>query len=377
MPTTETFYEVMRRQGISRRSFLKFCSLTTAALGLAPALTARVAEALETKPRTPVLWLHGLECTCCSESFIRSAHPLVKDVVLSMISLDYDDTIMAASGHQAEAILSEIRDKYKGNFILAVEGNAPLNQDGMSCFIAGRPFLEQLKETAADCKAVIAWGSCASWGCVQAAHPNPSGAVPVDAVIHDKPIIKVPGCPPIAEVMTAVVTYMLTFERIPDLDRQGRPKMFYGQRIHDKCYRRPHFDAGQFVESWDDEGARRGYCLYKMGCKGPTTYNACSTTRWNNGVSFPIQSGHGCIGCSEDGFWDKGPFYQHVTDTRVFGVELNADRVGIAAAATVGTAVAAHAVASTVKRLRKPHEFGDEEPTRSQTTGTDQTSERS
>ncbi len=90
--------------------------------------------------------------------------------------------------------------------------------------------------------------------------------------------------------------------------------MFYGQRIHDKCYRRPHFDAGQFVESWDDEAARKGYCLYKMGCKGPTTYNACSSMRWNGGVSWPVQAGHGCIGCSEDGFWDKGSFYDRVTD---------------------------------------------------------------
>jgi hydrogenase small subunit len=354
MPTTETFYGVMRSQGITRRSFLKFCSLTATALGLGPAATAQLVQAMETKPRIPVLWLHGLECTCCSESFIRSAHPLVKDVLLSMISLDYDDTIMAASGHQAEAILHEIRDKYKGNYILAVEGNPPLNQDGMSCIIAGRPFLEQLKEMAADCKAIISWGSCASWGCVQAAYPNPTQAVPVHKVIHDKPIIKVPGCPPIAEVMTAVVAYMLTFDRIPELDRQGRPKMFYGQRIHDKCYRRPHFDAGQYVESWDDEGARRGYCLYKMGCKGPTTYNACSTVRWNDGVSFPIQSGHGCIGCSEDGFWDKGSFYDHVTDTRVFGIEANADRVGMAAAGVVGAAVVAHAAVTAIKRGRQP-----------------------
>ena len=382
MPTTETFYEVMRRQGITRRSFLKFCSLTATALGLGPAYAAQLAHAMETKPRLPVLWLHGLECTCCSESFIRSAHPLVKDVVLSMISLDYDDTIMAASRHKAEAIVAEIREKYKGNYILAVEGNPPLNQDGMSCIIAGRPFLEQLKEAAADCKAIISWGSCASWGCVQAAHPNPTHAVPVHQVIHDKPIIKVPGCPPIAEVMTAVVTFMLTFDRIPELDRQGRPKMFYGQRIHDKCYRRGHFDAGQFVENWDDEGARRGYCLYKMGCKGPTTYNACSSTRWNNGVSFPIQSGHGCIGCSEDGFWDKGSFYDHVTDTRVFGVELNADRVGLAAAGTVGAAVVAHAAASAIKRVRKPGEFGDQEPGKTQgrtpgAAGRDQTGEHS
>ncbi|WP_082054110.1 hydrogenase small subunit [Methyloterricola oryzae] len=346
----ESFYDVMRRQGISRRSFLKYCGLTASALALGPRFVGDIVHAMESKPRTPVLWLHGLECTCCSESFIRSAHPLAKDVVLSMLSLDYDDTLMAAAGFQAEAIMEETMRKYKGRYILAVEGNPPLNEDGMFCIVGGKPFVERLRYAAQDCAAVIAWGSCASWGCVQAAKPNPTQATPVHKVITDKPVIKVPGCPPIAEVMTAVITYMLTFDKLPDLDRQGRPKMFYGQRIHDKCYRRPHFDAGQFVEQWDDDAARKGYCLYKMGCKGPTTYNACSTVRWNDGVSFPIQSGHGCIGCSEDGFWDKGGFYDRVTGIGAFGVEANADTVGLIAAGTVGTAIAAHAAVTAGKK---------------------------
>ncbi len=357
---TETFYEVMRRQGITRRSFMKYCSLTATALGLGPAFVPQIAHAMETKPRLPILWLHGLECTCCSESFIRSAHPLAKDVILSMVSLDYDDLIMAAAGVQAEEIIAQTIEKYDGNFILAVEGNPPLNQDGMSCIIAGKPFLEQLKHTAKHCKAIISWGSCASYGCVQAASPNPTRAVPIHKVIHDKPIIKVPGCPPIAEVMTSVITYMLTFERIPELDRQGRPKMFYSQRIHDKCYRRANFDAGQFVERFDDEGARKGYCLYKVGCKGPTTYNACSTIRWNEGTSFPIQAGHGCIGCSEDGFWDQGSWYARLSDIPAFGVESNADKVGMTAAAVVGTATAAHIAASVVKRAKQNKEVNSE-----------------
>ena len=184
---------------------------------------------------------------------------------------------------------------------------------------------------------------------MQAAQPNPPNAGSIDKVITDKPIIKGPVCPPIAEVMSAVVTYVVAFDRIPELDRQGRPKMFYSQRIHDKCYRRPHFDAGQFVEKWDDEAAKAGYCLYKMGCKGPTTYNACSTTRWNEGVSFPIQSGHGCIGCSEDGFWDKGSFYDRLTSIPAFGVEANADTVGLVAAGVVGAAVVAHAAVTAIK----------------------------
>jgi len=350
---TETFYEVLRRQGITRRSFLKFCSLTAASLGLGPAFVGKFAHAMETKPRIPVLWLHGLECTCCTESFIRSANPLAKDVILSMISLDYYDTIMAAAGHHAEAILDEIIEKYKGNYILACEGNPPLNQDGMSCIIGGKPYLEQLKKVAEHSMAIISWGSCASWGCVQAAKPNPTRAVPIHKVIHDKPIIKVPGCPPIPEVMTAVVTYILTFGKLPELDRQGRPKMFYSQRIHDKCYRRPHFDAGQFVETWDDEGARKGYCLYKMGCKGPTTYNACSTIRWNEGTSFPIQAWHGCIGCSEDAFWDKGSWYARLTDIKQFGIESNADKVGGTVAGVVGAATVAHMAVSAVKRAQQ------------------------
>jgi len=271
MASNASFYDVFRQQGISRRSFNKFCSITAASLGLGPAFAPRIAHAMETKRRTPVIWLNGLECTCCSESFIRSSHPLVSDMVLSMLSLDYSEVLMAAAGHQAEAALQEtLRDNY-GEYILAVEGNPPLNEDGMFCIVGGRPFIEQLQEMAAGAKAVIAWGSCASNGCVEAAKPNPTQATPIHKVIRDKPIIKIPGCPPIAEVMTGVVTYMLTFGEIPPLDRLGRPKMFYGQRIHDKCYRRPHFDAGQFAEAWDDEGSRKGYCLYKMGCRGPTT----------------------------------------------------------------------------------------------------------
>ncbi|WP_299444760.1 hydrogenase small subunit [uncultured Rhodospira sp.] len=357
---SETFYDVIRRHGISRRSFLAFCGLTATSLGLGPAFAPRIAQAMETKPRIPVIWLHGLECTCCTESFIRSAHPLVKDVVLSMISLDYDDTIMAAAGHQAEEILDEIRQTHKGNYILAVEGNPPLKDGGIHCLPGGRPFVDRLKEMASDSQAVIAWGSCASWGCVQAAKPNPTQATPVDKVVTDKPVIKVPGCPPIAEVMTAVVTYILTFERLPELDRHGRPKMFYSQRIHDKCYRRPHFDAGQFVEEWDDEGARKGYCLYKVGCKGPTTYNACSTVRWNEGVSFPIQSGHGCIGCSEKDFWDNGPFYSRLSTVQPFPIEGNADAIGGTVAAVAGGAVVAHAAASVVKHAADKRDMKNE-----------------
>ncbi|MFQ6614329.1 MAG: hydrogenase small subunit [Fidelibacterota bacterium] len=359
MKKKQTYAEIMESRGIDRREFMKYCSLLSVYLGLGATGLPKMLKAMETKPRIPVIWLHGLECTCCSESFIRSAHPIVADIVLNMISLDYDDTLSAAAGHQLESVRKQIMKEYKGQYILAVEGNAPTKDNGVYCMVAGDSFLNLLKETAADAMAVISWGSCASFGCVQNAKPNPTGAQPVHKLISGKPIINVPGCPPIAEVMTGTIAHVLTFGKLPELDRLGRPKAFYGTRIHDKCSRRAYFDAGMFVESFDDEGAQKGWCLYKMGCKGPTTYNSCSSMKWNDGVSFPIQSGHPCIGCSEPSFWDNGPFYTHLANVPFVGTDSNADRIGMVAVGAAAAGVAAHAIGSAFKK--KSDDNGTEE----------------
>lgn len=356
LPTT---YEVLQNRGVTRRDFLKYCTLMAVAMGLAPGAEKALAAALESKPRLPVLWINGLSCSCCTESFLRTAHPLAADIILSMIALDYQDTIMAAAGYQAEAAYEETIEKYKGNYILAVEGNAPLGAQGMYCIDGGKPFKEKLFKGAAHAKAIVAWGTCASWGCVQAAHPNPTTATPVHKMIHDKPIIKVPGCPAIPDVMSALVAYILTYDALPALDRQGRPEMFYGKRVHDHCYRRAHFDAGEFVESWDDQAARQGHCLYKMGCKGPTTHNACPSTRWNDGTSFPIQSGHGCLGCSEQDFWDQGSFYDRITNIPQLGTNTTAETVGLAVMGGIGGAVAVHGIASMMAHGRKTEDKDD------------------
>jgi hydrogenase small subunit len=165
-------------------------------------------------------------------------------------------------------------------------------------------------------------------------------------------VINVPGCPPIGDVMTAVVTHILVLGHPPELDSQGRPKEFYGRRVHDTCYRRAYYDAGLFVEAWDDENAKKGYCLYKMGCRGPVTYNACSVTRWNEGTSYPIQSGHGCIGCSENNFWDNGPFYQHLASFPGFGIESTADTIGTYIGVGAAVGVAAHAITTNVRKRK-------------------------
>jgi len=351
-----TYYEEVERKGYSRRDFVKFVSMMTAFIGLEQSAMGQVAKALESKPRMPVIWMHFQECTCCSESFIRTSHPIVADILLDKISLDYTETLMAASGTQAEAALKNTMTKYKGQYILCVEGSVPVGADGVYCMIGGKTSLQILHEVADGAAAIIAWGSCASNGCVQSAKPNPTGATPIHKLIKDKPIIKVPGCPPIGEVMAGVIVYYLTFGRIPELDRIGRPKAFYNKRVHDTCYRRPFYDAGLFVETFDDENAKKGYCLYKVGCKGPSTYNACGVTKWNGGTSFPIQAGHPCIGCSEENFWDNGGFYERGSSFAGFGIESSADTIGeVALGVTVG-ALAIHAVATNIGKSKLIHQ---------------------
>jgi hydrogenase small subunit len=347
--STFTIWESMQIKGYERRDFLRFCSFAAMMAGIENSALSTVVQAFETKARPPVVWLHFQECTCCSESFIRSSHPLVADVLLDSLSLDYTETLQAAAGHQAEKSLQDTIKNSAGKYILLVEGSVPTNDDGVYCTIAGRTAEDILQEAAKDAAAVIAWGSCASNGCIQAAKPNPTGATPIHKLIG-KPVVNVPGCPPIADVMTGVVTHLLVFGSVPELDNLGRPKEFYSRRVHDTCYRRPYYDAGLFVESWDDEKARKGYCLYKMGCRGPVTYNACSVTKWNGGVSYPIQSGHGCIGCSEAGFWDNGPFYQHLASFPGFGIESTADTIGTVVGLVTLGGLAAHAITTNIRK---------------------------
>jgi hydrogenase small subunit len=360
-----TIWEQARLAGYSRRDFLQFCGWMAAAAGIEHGALGAVVKAMDTKPRLPVVWFHFQECTCCSESFIRSSHPIVGDIVLDKISLDYTETLQAAAGHQAEAALHDTMKKYKGQYLMLVEGSVPTADGGIYCCIAGRTALDIVKEAAADAKAIVAWGSCASNGCIQASKPNPTSATPIHKIISGKPVVNVPGCPPIAEVMAGTVVHLLAFDRIPQLDGLGRPMAFYSRRVHDTCYRRPNYDAGLFVETFDDENARRGYCLYKVGCRGPVTYNSCGVIRWNNGVSYPIQSGHGCIGCSEANFWDNGPFYQHLPNFPGFGIETTADKVGVAVGTAAAVGIAAHALTTNVvkrKQIRQGIQKSDRTP---------------
>jgi hydrogenase small subunit len=299
----------LRRNGVSRRGFLKFCAATASMMALPPSMIPRIAEALEQARRPSVIWLSFQECTGCTESLTRSHSPTVESLIFDHISLDYHHTLQAASGDGAEHAREVAMHENEGKYLVVVDGSIPLANPGYGT-IAGMTFRQILEDTCKGAAAVIAVGTCAAFGGLPKARPNPSGAVAVQDLIKDKPIINVPGCPPVPAVMTGVLAHYLVFGTLPELDEYRRPMPFFGQSIHDRCYRRPFYDKGLFAETFDDEGAKKGWCLYRLGCKGPMTYNACATMKWNAGTSWPVESGHPCLGCSEPDFWDAGGFYR-------------------------------------------------------------------
>ncbi len=305
----QSLLEMLQQQGITRRGFLKYCSALTSLMALPPSMMPAVAAALETARRPSVIWLSFQECTGCTESLTRSHSPTIEGLIFNHISLDYHHTLQAASGSAAEQAREQAMHDNKGKYLVIVDGSIPLDNPGFST-IAGISNVDMLRETVANAHAVVAVGTCAAYGGLPHASPNPTGAVSVGELVKDKPLINIPGCPPVPTVITGVLAHYLTFGSIPELDDLGRPKVFYGQSIHDRCYRRSFYDKGQFAMSFDDEGARKGWCLYRLGCKGPMTYNACATLKWNQQTSWPVESGHGCLGCSEPDFWDAGSFYK-------------------------------------------------------------------
>jgi len=309
MDRSITIAEELAVRGITRRDFLKFCTIMAGVLALPVEQTAKIARALETARRPAVVWLEFQSCTGCTESLLRANRPTVAELVLDILSLNYSETIMAPAGHAAEQSLQDTIKE--GGYLTIVEGAIPIADDGVYCCIGGRSALEILQEVAANTAAIITVGACAFYGGWPATTPNPTGAKGVKDIISGVPLVNLPGCPPNADNLTATVVHYLTFKKLPALDDLGRPLFAYGRRIHDNCERRGHFDAGEFVEAWGDEGHRKGWCLYRMGCKGPVAFQNCPSIRWNEGTSWPVGAGHGCIACAAPNFWEM-PAYEPV-----------------------------------------------------------------
>jgi len=357
MKEDSSIEKVMQESGVSRRNFMKWAGTLTAMLALPSTFTPLIAEAVKVVDRLPIIWLHGAECTGCSESLLRSAHPTIDSLIFDYISLEYHETLMAAAGWQAEENLEHAMKKYKGQYILMVEGGIPLANEGsfMTIGAHAKTFKNIAMEASENAAAIFAIGTCSAFGGVQAAAPNPTGAVALSEVTQ-KTVINVPGCPPSEKNIVGSLIHYLLYGNLPALDAYNRPKWAYRLRIHDLCERRGHFDAGEFVAQFGDQGAKDAYCLYKVGCKGPYTFNNCSKNKFNEDTSWPVQVGFGCIGCSEPDFWDTMGTVNEPLKDRLYnttfgglGADAIADKIGVALLVTTGVGIAAHAAIAAIK----------------------------
>lgn len=358
-------------QGLSRRDFMKFCSAITVCMGLPASMAPRIAQAITGPKRPPVIWLSAQECTGCVEALLRATHPTLEHLILDLISLDYSETLCVGAGLQAEEFRAKSIAENEGKFILVVDGAIPVAQNGIFCKIGGKTALEILRETAPKAAAVISLGSCASWGGVPSAAPNPTGARPVHAILKDSgiPVVNIPGCPPNPYNFLSTVLHYLTFKRLPALDDKLRPKFAYGRLIHENCERRPHFDAGRFALEFGDEGHRNGYCLYKLGCKGPETFNNCPSILFGDvgSGSWPVGTGHPCFGCSEEGVGFTAPLHSparplYVTPPLQFtsATPEKGKGASVLAAGVAGAAIGAGAVALGINLGKKDERGGEE-----------------
>jgi hydrogenase small subunit len=285
---------------VGRREFIKVVTAAAAAIGLSGSEAVRMVEAATLGLKPSVIWLHFQECTGCTESLLRTSHPELGDLILDLISLDYHETLSAAAGHQAEKSLHDAMALNKGKYVLIVEGAIPTKDEGIYCKIGGKTAIDMLNEVAADAGAIIAIGSCASFGGIPASGPNPTGATGAPMILKGKTVVTIPGCPANPYNLLGLVLQYVTLGTLPALDEKGRPLFAYARTIHEDCPRRPHFDAGRFAQKFGDENHEQGHCLYKLGCKGPATHANCSIQHFCEEPNcWPIGIGHPCVGCTE------------------------------------------------------------------------------
>jgi len=364
------------RSAVSRRDFVKTCMMAAATVGLSATQAAAIVEAASKGLKPSVVWLHFQECTGCTESLLRTSHPALSELILDLISLDYHETLFAAAGKQAEAALASTIKANAGKYVCIVEGAIPTKDDGIYCMIGGRPAIDILKEVGGSAGAVIAIGSCASWGGIPSADPNPTGAVGAPQILEGKTVVTIPGCPANPYNLLGTVLQFATFGTLPDLDEKGRPRFAYGRTIHEHCPRRAHFDAGRFAQKFGDEGHRSGYCLYKLGCKGPQTYANCSVQHFGDVPDcWPIGLGHPCVGCTEQRLLWRVPIHTTVeigrpvppdTYAPIHGQQGRVSPVATGLAGLVGGALlgAGYALSKKVSEDEAPAGIGPSGPER-------------
>jgi hydrogenase small subunit len=347
-------YAALVRRGMTRRSFLQFSAAMAAALALPVGFAPQIAAAVENARRLPVIWIRGQACGGDSEALLRMAEPTTVSLFLDTLSVQYQDAFLGMAGADAQLALTSAMDAYPNGYLAVVEGSIPDGASGAYCLLGGRPAADVIREVCAGALATIAVGSCACDGGAPAAAWNTTHASGVKGLVGGGKYMALPGCPVNPVNLASVIVHYITFNDLPPADLAGRPLSAYGNLVHNQCERRPHFEFGEFATEWGDQGAQKGWCLYKLGCKGPETMGNCPTVRYGEKTSWNVRAGHGCIGCMTPSFWNEmGPAYKRLPPPVFFMPNVTTDMVGAAVLGGVGALASVHAVGMGVRFKRR------------------------
>ena len=293
---------------ITRRDFLKWAATSAAALGLSQADIFKLEKALASSTAPPVIWLQASSCTGCAVSLLNVTTPTtIDDVLTNSISMKYHPNLSAAAGHMAmEKVEYEMVDKM-GQFILVVEGSVPTGANGKYCIVGEKTdgthwtAHQAVMDLAAKAKYVIAAGTCAAFGGIPAANPNPTNSQRVDNIVDPGKVVNLPACPVHPTHLVQTILDLIS-TGLPAMDKERRPTKYFTDKIHSNCPRR----GTNRSKSIGDFG-----CMNGLGCKGPATVIDCPNRKWNNGTNWCIGSNHICIGCAAPDFPDGvSPFYK-------------------------------------------------------------------
>jgi len=281
------------------------------------------------KGKPVVLWIGTNTCAGDLLSFLNNSNPDYHAWVNEYVDFRYDYLIGAAEGPRNVEILESALTDMPGQYILIVEGTVPVGSKELCSVIGirnGEPWtaFQAVRELGAKAEYIIAAGTCAAFGGPYAADPNPSDSLPLQAVLRERTIINVPGCPINPEWMMGTINHLIMYG-VPELDGLNRPKLFYGQTIHDQCQRRVHYENSVFAQRLGEP-----WCMYKLGCKGPTTYADCPSRQWNSEhLNWPVKANTPCIGCTSPEFPDGDmPFFEHLPEVKLPGIKMRANQVG-------------------------------------------------
>lgn len=339
---------------LTRREFLKLCAETASGVALSSLLLPELARAFPLRPdqtNAPVVWL---ECDTCAGdilSLTNAAEPGLEQVLWNLIDLEFDQLLSAAQGQVAVDNLDRLIAERRGEYILIIEGTLPRDEFAIIGARSGVPISarQAARALAAEARYIIAAGTCAAFGGIYAARPNPTDSRPASYIVPNEKLINVPGCPVHPDWLIGTLTHVLLYG-LPELDRYRRPKLFFGRTIHQMCPRRTQFEQGNYAVRPGDDG-----CYYKIGCKGPVTESDCPLRQWNNRMNWPVGANTPCIGCtSHEWPQDIGPFFQHLPDTHIFGQRVTANQASLIAGGALAGGIAAHLGATALTgRLRE------------------------